>query len=116
MQDVWSQVQFTGIGPDPGKTVSTGASFPLEASIELAGLRPEDVRVEAVVGRIGVTGQLEDTQVILLPPVRQNGSVITFGREYTPHLTGRLGYALRIEPNHSDDPLTRPCYSLLRWS
>lgn len=116
VQEVWSQVQFSGIGPDPGKTVSTGSSFPLEASIELAGLRPEDVRVEAIVGRIGVTGQLEDTQVILLPPVRQNGSVITFGREYSPHLTGRLGYALRIEPNHSDDPLTRPCYSLLRWS
>jgi hypothetical protein len=27
-----------------------------------------------------------------------------------------LGYALRVSPNHFDDPLTRPCTSLLKWS
>jgi hypothetical protein len=27
-----------------------------------------------------------------------------------------LGYALRVSPNHYDDPLTRPVASLLKWS
>ncbi len=115
-QEVWPRVQFVSLGPDPGKNVFSGSTIPLEVSIELAGLRSEDVRVEAVVGRIGVSGQLEDTQVIQLRQMKQNGSVITFGRDYMPHQTGRLGYALRVGPNHFDDPLTRPCYALLRWS
>jgi starch phosphorylase len=115
VSEVWPRVQFTGLGPDPGNTVLTGSRIPIEASIELAGLRAEDVRVEAVIGRVGVNGQLEDTQVVVLPAVRQSGSVITFGREFLPHQTGRLGYALRVSPNHFEDPLTRSCYALLRW-
>jgi starch phosphorylase len=39
-----------------------------------------------------------------------------FSKEITPERTGRLGYALRVSPNHFDDPLTRPCTSLLKWS
>jgi starch phosphorylase len=115
VNEVWSGVQFVNLGPDPGNTVLTGTRIPLEVSLEMAGLKPEDLRVEAVVGRIGVTGQLEETQVVVLPPVRQNGGVATFGKEFLPHQTGRLGYAVRVEPNHFDDPLTRPCYPLVKW-
>ncbi len=115
VQEAWPRVQFVNLGPDPGKNVLTGEVIPLAVTLEMAGLRAEDVRVEAVVGHVGVSGQLEDTQVIVLPPMQQNGSTITFGREYLPHQTGRLGYALRVGPNHFDDPLTRPCYALLRW-
>jgi glycogen phosphorylase len=82
----------------------------------LAGLTPEDVRVELVVGRVGTDGSLEDTEVLVLPPVEQKGSVAVFGKEIVPERTGKLGYALRVSPNHCEDPLTRPCTSLLKWS
>jgi hypothetical protein len=42
--------------------------------------------------------------------------VAVFSMELTPQQTGRLGYALRICPNHFHDPLTRPCASLLKWA
>jgi hypothetical protein len=71
--------------------------------------------VEAVVGRVGITGQLEGTEVMTLPAVEQKGSVYVFQKEFTPQQTGRLGYALRIGSNHFDNPLTRPCNSLLKW-
>jgi starch phosphorylase len=32
-----------------------------------------------------------------------------------PQQTGRMGYALRISPNHYGDPLTRPCSAMLKW-
>ena len=35
------------------------------------------------------------------------GSVVLFEREFVPYETGRLGYSLRVSPNHYDDPLTR---------
>ncbi len=84
--------------------------------MNLAGLTAEDVRVEVVVGRIGAGGQLEDTEVMLLPPVEQRGEVFVFEKEIVPQQTGRMGYALRISPNHYGDPLTRPCSALLKWS
>jgi starch phosphorylase len=52
----------------------------------------------------------------VLPPLEQQGSVAVFGKDIVPERTGRLGYALRVSPNHFDDPLTRPCTSLLKWS
>ncbi len=112
----WPEVKFIdhGIG---GDTVSAGSSVPLRARLDLAGLTPEDVRVEAVVGRIGPEGELEDTQVLTLSPVgTHQESVFWFGRDFAPFTTGRLGYALRVSPNHCDDPLNRPCNALLKWA
>jgi starch phosphorylase len=53
---------------------------------------------------------------MVLPATGQNGSIAIFEREIVPERTGRLGYTLRISPNHCDDPLTRPSSSLLKWS
>jgi starch phosphorylase len=88
----------------------------VRAAIDLAGLKPGDVRVEAVIGRVDSYGHLEETEVMVLPAVEQQGSVAIFGKDIVPDRTGRLGYALRVSPNHFDDPITRPCASLLKWS
>jgi starch phosphorylase len=115
LTEKWPQVKFVdyGIG---GETVSAGSSVTLRASLELAGLTPEDVRVEAVVGRVGAHGELEDTQVLTLAPAGRQESVFMFGSDFAPFTTGRLGYALRVSPNHCDDPLNRPCDALLKWA
>lgn len=112
----WPQVKFVdyGIG---GEQVSAGSSVPLRASLDLAGLTPGDVRVEAVVGRVAAHGELEDTQVLTLAPSgAQQESVFMFARDFAPFSTGRLGYALRVSPNHCDDPLNRPCNALIKWA
>src|SRR5271170_6876792 len=116
VHEVWDRVGFVQIGPGPDVSVLTGLPIPVRAVVNLAGLSPKDVRVEAVVDRIGVNGNLEETQVMTLPAVEQAGNEYVFLKEFVPHQTGRLGYSLRISPNHYDDPLTRPCNSLLKWS
>jgi starch phosphorylase len=124
VREVWDRVRFvdgasaSAFGPGasaPGSFMS-GKPLPVRATIELAGLKPEDVRVEVVVGRVDSNGHLEETEVMTLPPVEQQGSLAVFGREIMPERTGRLGYALRVSPDHFDDPLTRPCTSPLKWS
>ena len=87
----------------------------MRAAVDLAGLSPEDVRVEAVVGKVGANGNLEETTVFTLPAVERHDNVHVFAREFVPYQTGRLGYSVRISPNHCDDPLTRPCNSPLKW-
>ena len=120
IREVWDRVRFLegGIGQDgvPAGSVLSGKPVPVRASVELAGLKPDDVRVEVVIGRVDSNGRLEDTEVMVLPAVEQQGSVAVFGKDIIPERTGRLGYSLRVSPNHFDDPLTRPCTSLLKWS
>ncbi|MCX6623173.1 MAG: alpha-glucan family phosphorylase [Acidobacteria bacterium] len=116
VNQAWDRVRFLDSGPESDGAILSGQPISLRARVELAGLGPSDVRVEAVIGRVGVSGQLEDTEVMTLPAVEQSGSVHSFAKEFLPRLTGRLGYALRISPNHCDDPLTRPCNSLLKWN
>ncbi len=115
IQAAWGRVAFLFVGPGPERSVVSGSAVPLRVAVELAGLRPEDVRVEAVVGRIGANGHLEETQVMTLPSIEQQGSAYVFSKEFVPHQTGKLGYSVRISPNHYDDPLTRPCNALLKW-
>jgi glycogen phosphorylase len=79
-------------------------------------LTPDDVRVEAIVGRVDVEGHLEDPSVLQLSPSGQQGAAHVFERAMVPPQTGRLGYAMRISPNHSDDPLSQPCNGLLKWT
>jgi starch phosphorylase len=116
IREVWDRVHFVEAGAGPGGTVISGKPVPVRAAIDLAGLKPQDVRVEVVVGRVDNNGNLEDTEVLVLPPVESQGTVAIFEKDVVPERTGRLGYALRVSPNHFDDPLTRPCSSLLKWS
>ena len=112
----WPQVNFVESGTGLAPAVLSGAPFPLRATVELAGLSPQDVRVEAVVGRVDANGGLEETQVLTLAPLEQRGTVFMFGRDFAPFTTGRLGFSLRVSPNHCDDPLNRPCNSPMKWA
>jgi len=53
---------------------------------------------------------------VSLKPGEQNGNSCVFECNYVPKHTGRLGYGLRITPNHFIDPITRPCGALIRWA
>ncbi|HEU0123471.1 MAG TPA: alpha-glucan family phosphorylase [Bryobacteraceae bacterium] len=112
----WPNVRFVEMGGAPHGPVLSGHPMPMHAVVDLAGLQPDDVRVEAVVGRVSSDGALEDTEIVALHPVEQRGSAWLFGCDYAPHQTGRLGCAFRVVSNHFDNPLTRPCDALLKWS
>jgi len=72
--------------------------------------------VEAVAGRVGASGLLEEPMVVSLSPVKELNGMCFFEREFIPHQTGRLGYTLRIFPNHTEDPLSRPCRTQMKWA
>lgn len=113
--ETWPRVRFTdcSIGAE---AVSTGSPVALRAAVDLAGLKADDVRVEALVGRVGPEGELEEVQVLVLEPREQHDTTVLFGRDIVPYATGRLGFSVRIVPNHFDDPLNRPCNALLKWA
>ncbi len=115
VREVWPQVRFVEMGVAPSGPVMSGKPIPVKAAVYLAGLKPEDVRVECLIGAISAGGNLENTEVVPLPGTPTEGEIAVFEREIVPIQTGRLGYAIRVSPNHDDNPLTRPVTSLLKW-
>jgi starch phosphorylase len=116
VREVWPSVRFVETGPPPPGPILSERPVLVHAAIDLAGLQAREVRVEVVMGRVGTDGGLEDTEVMVLPSTGQDGTVAVFEKEIVPERTGRVGYALRVSPNHCEDPLRRPCSSLLKWS
>jgi starch phosphorylase len=116
VREIWPQVNFVDMGPAPGGPVTSGKPVCVRTRIRLAGLKPSDVRVECVIGRIGASGGLEETEVVVLPNKGTEEDLAVYEKDIVPAQTGRLGYAVRVTPNHYDDPLTRPVTSLLKWS
>jgi starch phosphorylase len=116
VREVWDRVRFVEAGPGPSGSLVSGRAVAVRAAIDLAGLTPNDVRAEVVIGRVDSNGHLEETEVVVLPFLEQQDTAAVFAKDIIPERTGRLGYALRVSPNHYDDPLTRPCGSLMKWS
>ena len=71
----WHSVKFLGVGDGPGDNVMSGAAVPLRATVDLAGLNASEVRVEAIIGQIGTSGELMDTHALTLEPIEEVGSV-----------------------------------------
>lgn len=115
VREAWPRVTFgpCGLGADG---IPTGEILPMYADLDLAGLEPKDVRVEALVGRVAPDGELENPEIILLAPQTKQGSVWRFTENYRPVATGRLGFAVRVSSNHFDNPLNRPSNALLKWA
>jgi glycogen phosphorylase len=98
----WPRVQITGVDasglPD---TPEVGAPMTVRAAVELAGLDPSDVLVQAVVGRVGDTDDLVDTVTAAMEHV---GVADGTGERFEtvvklPH-AGLTGYTVRVLPAH----------------
>ncbi|HUP03367.1 MAG TPA: alpha-glucan family phosphorylase, partial [Bryobacteraceae bacterium] len=117
IREAWDRVKFVEMGgPAPASSLIGGKPLQVRTAVDLAGLTPDDVRVELVLGRVESDGRLADTEVMVLPAMDRQGPAVVFGKDVAPERTGRLGYALRVSPNHFEDPLTQPCSGLLKWS
>ena len=99
----WPRVVVVGVDasglPD---TPEVGAEMTVRAAVQLAGLDPSDVTVEAVVGRVGETDDLADTVTVAMEHV---GSADGEGDRFEsvvklPH-AGLTGYTVRVLPHNA---------------
>ncbi|WP_173137419.1 alpha-glucan family phosphorylase [Kibdelosporangium persicum] len=94
----WHQVRVTDSEltlPD-GKAPVIGERVQVRSSVELAGLQPTDVEVQAVVGRVGDTDDLLDVVTVAMKPDSDGTYVAELP---LPH-AGALGYTVRVLPKH----------------
>ncbi len=96
----WPQVRVlsvdtSGIGSEP----SMGNVMTVRANLDLAGLAPSDVEVQAVTGRVDITEDLHEITTVPMEFVSDED-----GMHYEAQLpltrSGPVGYTVRVLPRH----------------
>ncbi|WP_455211522.1 alpha-glucan family phosphorylase [Kaarinaea lacus] len=98
--EVWPQVTIRRID-ERSERILSGDSLPIQIAANLAGLKPEDVVVECVIGMERKTEEFVPHEHFLLQAVGQTDQGETlFGLDLQPSLPGQLYYKLRMYPSH----------------
>ncbi|WP_181783241.1 alpha-glucan family phosphorylase [Pseudonocardia pini] len=97
----WTKVQVTGVDasglPD---TPVVGAPMTVRAAVELNGLKPDDVTVEAIVGRVDDADELDDTVRVAMKHIGATDGAERFEAVVPLPHAGLAGYTVRVLPHH----------------
>lgn len=90
------QVDSSGL-PD---TPVIGAELALTARIDLGGLRPDEVAVQAILGRVSPDDDLSDVATVPMIHVEGEPGAEVFEVRTPVPLSGAVGYTVRVLPHH----------------
>jgi starch phosphorylase len=79
-----------------GEPPVLGGSVTVRATVDLAGLDPDDVDVQAVIGRVTDTDDLHAVRTVSMT----HGSTGDYTAEVMLAEAGALGYTVRVLPKH----------------
>jgi glycogen phosphorylase len=100
--DAWPEIHITDVDstglPD---TPVLGSKLTLTATVQLAGLRPDEVAVQALVGRVDADNALVDPVTVEMQPSgTASGAGEVFSTTTPLPVAGAVGYTVRVLPNH----------------
>ncbi|MGB6764217.1 glycosyltransferase family 1 protein [Mycobacterium sp.] len=100
--EAWPQIHITDVDstglPD---TPVLGSKLTLTATVQLAGLRPDEVTVQAVVGRVDTGDALVDPVTVDMPYTgTASGGDHIFATTTPLPVAGSVGYTVRVLPHH----------------
>ena len=88
-------VESTGVGDTP----ELGATLALRAEVDLAGLAPDDVDVQAAYGRVDETNGLHEVQTVPLAYAGDGDGLHRWDGTVPLERTGACGYTVRVLPH-----------------
>lgn len=89
-----AHVEATGVGDTP----EIGSSIDLRAEVELPGLNPNDVLVQAAFGRVDDADGLHQVTTVPMQHANTEGSRQWFTATVPLERTGAFGYTVRVLP------------------
>jgi starch phosphorylase len=116
IRQTWHSVSIS-IDTAPTAKVSIGEPITIRARVMLGSLTPQDVIVEAYLGRIDARGELVENSQHRMEPVKvaENGAYIYETRSVKCSRSGSHGYSVRVMPDHPD--LSTPFWlGLVTWA
>ncbi|RVW03798.1 alpha-glucan family phosphorylase [Rhodococcus xishaensis] len=101
VEAAWPAVQVMEVDsaglPD---TPEIGAALSLRAFVQLGGLAPKDVVVQAVLGRVGPSEDLTDVTTVPMVHAGSDGLGEMFTATTPLPVSGSVGYTVRVLPHH----------------
>ena len=102
VHEAWPKIQITDVDsyglPD---TPLLGSELTLTATVHLAGLRPDEVVVQAVVGRVDASDALVDPETVPMAHTgTADGGNEMFSTTTPLPVAGPVGYTVRVLPHH----------------
>jgi glycogen phosphorylase len=98
----WPTVRVARVSDDAGAFTVLGQEFEVRAAVELGDLRPDEVRVQAIVGKAGPNRDLIGGQPCELEHDSSDGGVHTFVGRMRCDSAGYRGYVVRVVPDNRD--------------
>jgi glycogen phosphorylase len=100
--DAWPKIHITDVDstalPD---TPVLGSKLTLTATVQLPGLRPDEVAVQAMVGRVDADDALVDPVIVEMQHAgTAGGGGEIFSTTIALPVAGAVGYTVRVLPNH----------------
>ncbi|SHN79190.1 starch phosphorylase [Geodermatophilus obscurus] len=105
--DRWSTVRVAHVeATGAGDTPEIGSTLALRAEVELPGLTPSDVQVQAAYGRVDDADGLHEVTTLPMTHEHTDGSRHWFTATLPLERTGAFGYTVRVLPHseHLADP------------
>nr|WP_275585741.1 alpha-glucan family phosphorylase [Geodermatophilus sabuli] len=105
--DHWNAVRVAHVeATGAGDTPEIGSTLALRAEVELPGLAPSDVQVQAAYGRVDDADGLHEVTTLPMAHEHTDGSRHWFSATVPLERTGAFGYTVRVLPNsaHLADP------------
>jgi len=98
LQDQWHEVTVTEVQAVADGDVRVGATLPVEASVHLGALTPDDVVAELYAGRLNGDGIITRGRPVPMRYDRAEGGVHVFVGEVPCDMTGQQGFTVRLLP------------------
>jgi starch phosphorylase len=98
----WGQIQVMSVTDNAGTQTTVGKRIQVTAEIQIGVLSPDDIKVQAVVGRIVANRELANTEVFELKKVSVDVDKNVFQGEIDASIAGYQGYSVRVVPHHED--------------
>jgi len=114
-KSLWPSLAVLEVKDDAPPVILRGTKIHVEATVNLAGLLPEEVRVECYRGPLTSKGEIQSPERTEMSPVSNEGPVWKFAAIANGKLTGQIGYSIRVLPRH---PALGERFvpGLLRWA
>lgn len=110
----WDKVRVAHVHDDAGPATALGNTFEVHAEVELGSLKPQDVRVQVLVGQVTSNRELVNLDLHDLEPVGEQGQVHIFRGTARCDHAGHKGYIVRVVP-HNEDVRVPSELTLVAW-
>ncbi len=110
----WNQVKISSVTEMNGVSHAVGSEFEIGAEVQLGPLSPDDVKAQAVVGKIGPNRDLLESDVFTMELVSAEAGKATYRATLKCDEQGYRGYTVRVVPSYPD-MVTEHELPLVRW-